>query len=92
MTTATLGPKERRAFGLWCCVVCLAICARVCGAARSDKETRERFYGNINLTSPESNNTFAKMFDRVLEKEFSENDQPEGFVFPFSKQNVIFAL
>ncbi|QCD95104.1 monovalent cation:H+ antiporter-2 [Vigna unguiculata] len=77
MTTATLGPKERRAFGLWCCVVCLAICARVCGAARSDKETRERFYGNINLTSPESNNTFAKMFDRVLEKEFSENDQPE---------------
>ncbi|KAK7364258.1 hypothetical protein VNO80_12783 [Phaseolus coccineus] len=78
MTTATIGPKERRAFGLWCCVVCLAICASVCGAARSDKETRERFYGNIvNLTSPESNNTLAKMFDRVLEKEFSENDQTE---------------
>ncbi|KAL9324210.1 hypothetical protein ACSQ67_009067 [Phaseolus vulgaris] len=79
MTTATIGQKERREFGLWCCVVCLAICASVCGAARSDKETRERFYGNIvNLTSPESNNTLAKMFDRVLEKEFSENDQTEG--------------
>lgn len=90
MTTATIGQKERREFGLWCCVVCLAICASVCGAARSDKETRERFYGNIvNLTSPESNNTLAKMFDRVLEKEFSENDQTEGFVFPFSQQNVI---
>lgn len=63
--------------------MCLAICARVCGGARSDQETRERFYGNMpNGSSPESNNTLAKMFDRVLEKEFSENDQPEGFIFP----------
>lgn len=30
-----------------------------------------------NGSSPDSNNTLAKMFDRVLEKEFSENDQPE---------------
>ncbi|KAG4952579.1 hypothetical protein JHK85_046446 [Glycine max] len=79
MKTAILATKKRRAFGLWCCVLCLAICARVCGAARSDQETRERFYGNMpNGSSPESNNTLAKMFDRVLEKEFSENDQPEG--------------
>ncbi|KAL5173829.1 K(+) efflux antiporter 5 [Glycine soja] len=78
MKTAILATKKRRAFGLWCCVLCLAICARVCGAARSDQETRERFYGNMpNGSSPESNNTLAKMFDRVLEKEFSENDQPE---------------
>ncbi|KAK7380201.1 hypothetical protein VNO78_32696 [Psophocarpus tetragonolobus] len=77
-TTAILASKKRRAFGLWCCVLCLAICARVCGAVRSDQETRERFYGNMpNTSSPEVNNTFAKMFDRVLQKEFSENDQPE---------------
>ncbi|KAL5553872.1 hypothetical protein UlMin_041273 [Ulmus minor] len=42
---------------------------------------RERFYGNLyNSSAPESNDgSIAKMFDRVLEKEFSENDQPEGF-------------
>ncbi|XP_027359593.1 K(+) efflux antiporter 5 isoform X2 [Abrus precatorius] len=67
-------------FRFWCCVLCFVICARVCFSARSDKETRERFYGNmLNSSSPESNDgTLAKMFDRVLEKEFSENDQPEG--------------
>lgn len=49
-------------------------------AARSDKETRERFYGNVvNSTAPgNGEGSIAKMFDRVLEKEFSENDQPEG--------------
>lgn len=50
-------------------------------SARSDKEIRERFYGSIALNSsaPESGEgSIAKMFDRVLEKEFSENDQPEG--------------
>ncbi|MED6216369.1 K(+) efflux antiporter 5 [Stylosanthes scabra] len=73
-------PKKWGIFGLWCCVLLLAICARVCSPVRSDKETRERFYGNMpNSTAPESNDgTIAKMFDRVLEKEFSENEQPEG--------------
>ncbi|XP_015067573.1 K(+) efflux antiporter 5 [Solanum pennellii] len=49
-------------------------------AARSEKEIRARFYGNlVNSSAPETNDgTIAKMFDRVLEKEFSENDQPEG--------------
>ncbi|KAF2604402.1 hypothetical protein F2Q70_00026169, partial [Brassica cretica] len=49
-------------------------------SARSDKETRERFYGNVvNSTAPgNGEGSIAKMFDRVLEKEFSENDQPEG--------------
>ncbi|KAJ3682075.1 hypothetical protein LUZ60_014648 [Juncus effusus] len=48
---------------------------------RPDKETREKFYGSLvngsknNSTSEES---FADMFDRVLEKEFSENDAPES--------------
>lgn len=48
--------------------------------ARSDQETRERFYGNnlFNSTPPEGEGTIAKMIDHVLEKEFSENDQPEG--------------
>lgn len=48
---------------------------------RSDKETRARFYGNLSLDAapPDAGEgSIAKMFDRVLEKEFSENDQPEG--------------
>jgi hypothetical protein len=66
-------------------VIYIVICARVCSPGRSDKETRDRFYGNmLNSSAPESNDgTLAKMFDRVLEKEFSENDQPEGFSFSF---------
>ncbi|KAK7314915.1 hypothetical protein VNO77_33445 [Canavalia gladiata] len=80
MNMPILAPKKWGMFGFWCCVLCIVICARVCAAARSDQETRERFYGNmLNSSSPESNDgTLAKMFDRVLEKEFSENDQPEG--------------
>ncbi|KAK7283696.1 hypothetical protein RIF29_13405 [Crotalaria pallida] len=72
--------KPNLFFGLWCFVLSIAICARVCVPARSDKEIRERFYGTmLNSTAPESNDgTLAKMFDRVLEKEFSENDQPEA--------------
>ncbi|KAK4795675.1 hypothetical protein SAY86_028001 [Trapa natans] len=48
--------------------------------ARSDKEIRERFYGNfVNSSAPESGEgSIAQMFDQVLEKEFSENEQPEG--------------
>ncbi|KAF3321293.1 K(+) efflux antiporter 5 [Carex littledalei] len=47
---------------------------------RPDKATREKFYGNLvngskNTTSDEG--SIADMFDRVLEKEFSENDAPE---------------
>ncbi|WOL06277.1 K(+) efflux antiporter 5 [Canna indica] len=50
--------------------------------SRSDDETREKFYGNLvkrdspNNTSGEG--SIADMFDRVLEKEFSDNDAPEG--------------
>ncbi|XVF12386.1 hypothetical protein REPUB_Repub08aG0113200 [Reevesia pubescens] len=69
--------------GVFRCVYCLVLIllyARICVAARSDKEIRERFYGNLVNSSSTGNGegSIAKMFDRVLEKEFSENDQPEG--------------
>ena len=77
------------AFGaLWLCLVVTAICPRHCVSVRSDQEIRDRFYGNLlNGTAPDSGDgSIAKMFDRVLEKEFSEkefseNDQPEGKAF-----------
>ncbi|KAK7270797.1 hypothetical protein RJT34_26224 [Clitoria ternatea] len=80
MKMAINAPRKWGAFGFWYFALCIVICARVSSSARSDKETRERFYGNmLNSSAPESNDaTLAKMFDRVLEKEFSENDQPEG--------------
>lgn len=55
--------------------------ARLGAVARPDKETREKFYGDL-VTGSTRNSTgegsIAEMFDRVLEKEFSENDSPEG--------------
>ncbi|KAM7274147.1 hypothetical protein ACFE04_028811 [Oxalis oulophora] len=51
-----------------------------CARSDSDKNTRERFYGNLlnNSSGPDTGQaTIAKMFDRVLEKEFSDNDQPQ---------------
>ncbi|CAM8893754.1 unnamed protein product [Rhodiola kirilowii] len=65
----------------WSCVLAIFLCVSVSHSARSDKEIRERFYGDLslNLTGPGADDgTIAKMFDRVLEKEFSENDQPQG--------------
>ncbi|KAK4363415.1 hypothetical protein RND71_018656 [Anisodus tanguticus] len=58
----------------------VAYCGRMSLAVRSEKEIRARFYGNlVNSSAPDSNDrTIAKMFDRVLEKEFSENDQSEA--------------
>ncbi|XP_073128772.1 K(+) efflux antiporter 5 [Henckelia pumila] len=49
-------------------------------SATSEKEIRERFYGDlVNSTATDNGDgSIAKMFDRVLEKEFSENDQPGG--------------
>ncbi|XP_041008122.1 K(+) efflux antiporter 5-like isoform X2 [Juglans microcarpa x Juglans regia] len=72
--------KKRGALGFCCCLLVIFICARNCDSTRSDKETRERFYGNLlNSSAPAANDgSIAKMFDRVLEKEFSENDHPEG--------------
>ncbi|KAK6926337.1 Cation/H+ exchanger [Dillenia turbinata] len=75
--------RGRRAIGLWLGLVLIwaNVGMSLVSAARSDKETRERFYGNIVFNSSASNSSdgsIAQMFDRVLEKEFSDNDQPEG--------------
>ncbi|XP_076944767.1 K(+) efflux antiporter 5-like isoform X3 [Bidens hawaiensis] len=61
-------------------VFVLILCARISASARSDQETRERFYGTlVNSSAPESGDaTIAKIFDRVLEKEFSDNDSNDG--------------
>ncbi|KAL3524200.1 hypothetical protein ACH5RR_017034 [Cinchona calisaya] len=60
--------------------VLISFCAKLSVSARSEQEIRQRFYGNlVNSSAPEtSDGSIAKMFDRVLEKEFSENDTPEG--------------
>uniref|UniRef100_A0A5B7C3Y9 Putative K(+) efflux antiporter 5 n=1 Tax=Davidia involucrata TaxID=16924 RepID=A0A5B7C3Y9_DAVIN len=72
---------KRGTFGFWICLVSMTFWTITSVSARSDQEIRKRFYGNLSLNSsaPDSGEgSIAKMFDRVLEKEFSENDQPEG--------------
>ncbi|XP_022724956.1 K(+) efflux antiporter 5-like isoform X3 [Durio zibethinus] len=71
--------SRRGVFGCVYYLVLILLHARICIAARSDKEIRERFYGNLANSSSTGTGegSIAKMFDRVLEKEFSENDQPE---------------
>lgn len=61
-------------------IIIIAFCAKISVSARSDQETRERFYGTlVNSSAPESGDaSIAKMFDRVLEKEFSENESTDG--------------
>ncbi|XP_071732681.1 K(+) efflux antiporter 5 [Rutidosis leptorrhynchoides] len=61
-------------------IIIIAFCASVSVSARSDQETRERFYGTlVNSSAPESGDgSIAKMFDRVLEKEFSDNESTDG--------------
>ncbi|XP_071929585.1 K(+) efflux antiporter 5-like isoform X1 [Coffea arabica] len=59
----------------------IAFCARISLSARSEQEIRQRFYGSlVNSSAPDSGDgSIAQMFDRVLEREFSsDNDQPEG--------------
>ncbi|KAH9647427.1 K(+) efflux antiporter 5 [Citrus sinensis] len=69
-------------FGIGYCLVLVLVLvySRICMSARSDKETRQRFYGNlVNTTEEDSGDgSIAKMFDRVLEKEFPDNEQSSG--------------
>ncbi|XP_050224315.1 K(+) efflux antiporter 5 [Mercurialis annua] len=64
----------------WLLLMSALVSTAICASARSDKEMRERFYGNLlNSSAPDNGDgSIAQMFDRVLQKEFSENDQPEG--------------
>ncbi|GFQ05005.1 k(+) efflux antiporter 5 [Phtheirospermum japonicum] len=61
--------------------ICLIVsfCAEISHSKTSEQDIRERFYGNLinSSAAADGEGTIAKMFDRVLEKEFSENDQPE---------------
>lgn len=72
--------SRRGVLGSVYCLVVVLSYARICLSARSDNEIRERFYGNLVNSSATGTGegSIAKMFDRVLEKEFSENDQTEG--------------
>ncbi|KAL1531475.1 K(+) efflux antiporter 5 [Salvia divinorum] len=59
----------------------LVFCAESSHSARSKQEIREEFFGDLihNTTTAEDGEaSIAKMFDRVLEKEFSETDRPES--------------
>lgn len=72
--------SRRGVLGSVYCLVVVLSYARICLSARSDNEIRERFYGNLvnSSVTGTGEGSIAKMFDRVLEKEFSENDQTEG--------------
>lgn len=71
--------RESSRLCIWFALI-IVLCAHTSFSVRSEKEIRDRFYGNlVNSSAPDTGEaSIAKMFDRVLEKEFSENDQPEG--------------
>lgn len=83
MARLCVGENNHSSIWILLLLIAIASCGSTAFAARSEKEIRERFYGNlVNTTAPENGEgSIAKMFDRVLEKEFSENDQPEGLEF-----------
>ncbi|XP_020697828.1 K(+) efflux antiporter 5 isoform X1 [Dendrobium catenatum] len=79
--TAAISPTR------WMMIVFFVVCLSMMSfpapvRARPDLEMRERFYGSLVAASTrEASNesSIADIFDRVLEKEFSsENDSPEG--------------
>ncbi|XAR71782.1 hypothetical protein NMG60_11018194 [Bertholletia excelsa] len=68
------------AFQFRFCILVVSFFTIISVSGRSDQDIRERFYGNLSLNSSPPNSSdgsIAQMFDRVLEKEFSDNDQPE---------------
>ncbi|KAJ0042122.1 hypothetical protein Pint_17303 [Pistacia integerrima] len=71
---------KRRVLGCAYCLLLVLVYARICVSIRSDQEIRERFYGDlVNSSGTDAGDgSIAKMFDRVLEKEFPENEQSAG--------------
>lgn len=71
---------KSRSFGCGSCLIMFLLYTTICVAARSDKEIRERFYGTlVNASGTDAGDgSIANMFDRVLEKEFSDTDQSSG--------------
>lgn len=58
-------------------LVLISLCVRVRVVARPDKETREKFYGELAKGASHNSSgkgSFADIFDRVLDKEFSDTD------------------
>lgn len=75
---AAAGPSPRRQ--LAAAVIALA-CLLAPAAARPDKEMREKFYGTLVINGTHNasgDGSIAEMFGRVLDKEFSDSDTPDG--------------
>jgi len=72
------GPSPRR----WLAAAVIALaCLLVPAVARPDKEMRERFYGTLvtnGTHNASGDGSIAEMFGRVLDKEFSDSDTPDG--------------
>lgn len=87
---------EKSGFVWICFLVLLAFCARIAVSARSEQEIRERFFGHlVNSSAPSSGGgSIAKMFDRVLDGEFPDKDQSEGwrFVCVFKKMCLLYLI
>ncbi|KAK6121721.1 hypothetical protein DH2020_044531 [Rehmannia glutinosa] len=74
-------PATRKGYGVLLFIyLIVSFCAEIGHSTKSEQDIRERFYGNLINSSAAGGGegSIAKMFDRVLEKEFPENDQPEG--------------
>jgi hypothetical protein len=74
------GPSPRRRLAAAVLALALA-CVLAQAAARPDKETREKFYGTLvanGTHNASGDGSIAEMFGRVLDKEFSDSDTPDG--------------
>lgn len=71
--------SKRGMFGFAYCLVLILAFSRNCASEGLDQDTRDRFYGDlVNSTAKTAGGgSIAKMFDKVLEKEFSDSDQQE---------------
>ncbi|CAH9059670.1 unnamed protein product [Cuscuta epithymum] len=77
---ASVCDGEKSSIRIMLLLIAIGCCGNIAFAARSDKEIRDRFYGNlVNSSAPDNGEgSIAKMLGRVLDKEFPENDQSEG--------------